>query len=72
MNCDIEELEDGMIIKGKNKLKGSFIETFKDHRIAMAFSIANLVCDGEIKLDNKKCVDISFPGYFNLLNYLQK
>lgn len=72
MNCDIEELEDGMIIKGKNKLKGSFIETFKDHRIAMAFSIANLVCDGEIKLDNKKCVDISFPEYFNLLNYLQK
>lgn len=71
MNCDIEELEDGMIIKGKNKLKASFIKTYNDHRIAMAFSIANLICEEEIELDNKSCVDISFPGYFNLLNSLQ-
>ena len=70
MNCDIEELEDGMIIKGKSKLKASYIKTYNDHRIAMAFSIANLICEGEIKLDNKNCVDISFPGYYDLLNKL--
>ena len=72
MNCDIEELEDGMIIKGKNKLKASYIQTYNDHRIAMAFSIANLICEEEIKLDNQNCVDISFPGYFDLLNSLRK
>ncbi len=72
MNCDIEELEDGMIIKGKNKLKASYIQTYNDHRIAMAFSIANLICEEEIKLDNTNCVDISFPGYFDLLNSLIK
>ena len=72
MGADIEELEDGMIIKGKSKLKGAEIETFKDHRIAMAFSIANLISDGEVKLDNKLCIDISFPGYFDLLKYLSK
>lgn len=72
MNCDIEELEDGMIIKGKNKLKASYIQTYNDHRIAMAFSIANLICEEEIKLDNQNCVDISFPGYFGLLNSLRK
>lgn len=71
MNCDIEELEDGMIIKGKNKLKASFIKTYNDHRIAMAFSIANLICEEEVKLDNKNCVGISFPGYFDLLDYLR-
>lgn len=70
MNCDIEELEDGMIIKGKSKLKASYIKTYNDHRIAMAFSIANLICEDEIKLDNKNCVDISFPGYYDLLNKL--
>lgn len=70
MDADIEELEDGMIIKGKSSLKGASIQTFKDHRIAMAFSIANLVCDGEIKLDNKECINISFPGYFKLLKDL--
>lgn len=72
MGCDIEELEDGMIINGKCSLKGAKIETFKDHRIAMAFSIANLISNGEVKLDNKECIDISFPGYFNLLKELCK
>ena len=72
MGADIEELEDGMIIKGKSKLNGAYIETFKDHRIAMAFSIANLISEGEVTLDNSLCVDISFPGYFDLLKYLTK
>lgn len=70
MGADIEELEDGMIIKGKTKLNGAKIKTFKDHRIAMAFSIANLISDGEVILDDIKCIDISFPGYFDLLKQL--
>ena len=45
MGADIEELDDGMIIKGKTKLNGASITTFNDHRIAMAFSIANLICE---------------------------
>ncbi len=72
MGADIEELEDGMVINGKSKLKGAHIETFKDHRIAMSFSIANLISEGEVTLDNSLCVDISFPGYFNLLKDLTK
>ena len=70
MGADIEELEDGMIIKGKTKLNGASITTFKDHRIAMAFSIANLICDTDVVLDDKECIDISFPGYFDLLKKL--
>lgn len=72
MGADIEELEDGMIIKGKNSLKGANIQTFKDHRIAMAFSIADLVCDGDVKLDDTKCIDVSFPGYTKLIKELSK
>lgn len=70
MGADIEELEDGMVIKGKTKLSGARITTFKDHRIAMAFSIANLICDTELVLDDTDCIDISFPGYFDLLKKL--
>ena len=44
MGADIEELEDGMIIKGKTKLHGATIETFKDHRIAMTLAIASTRC----------------------------
>ena len=72
MGANIEELEDGMIIKGKIKLKGCDIKTYKDHRIAMSFSIANLISDGKVKLDNKECINISFPGYFELLRQLQE
>ena len=52
LGADIEELEDGMIIKGKSKLNGGKIKTFKDHRIAMAFSTLNLISDEKIKLDD--------------------
>ena len=52
LGADIEELEDGMIIKGKSKLNGGKIKTFKDHRIAIAFSTLNLISAEQIKLDN--------------------
>lgn len=72
MGADIEELEDGMIIKGKTKLRGAEVQTFKDHRIAMAFSIASLISDSAVKIDDIECINISFPGYFDLLNSLIK
>ena len=72
MGADIEELEDGMIIKGKTKLHGATIVTFNDHRIAMSFSIADLVSDSRVILDDPSCINISFPGYFDLLRDLAK
>ena len=70
LGADIEELEDGMIIKGKSKLNGGKITTFKDHRIAMAFSTLNLISDEKIILDNEDCINVSFPGYFDLIKSL--
>ena len=58
LGADIEELEDGMIIKGKSKLNGGKIKTFKDHRIAMAFSTLNLISDEKIKLDDEDCINV--------------
>ena len=72
LGADIEELEDGMIIKGKSKLNGGKIKTFKDHRIAMSFSTLNLISDEKIKLDNEDCINVSFPGYFDLIKSLTK
>lgn len=72
LGANIEELEDGMIIKGKAKLNGGKINTFKDHRIAMAFSTLNLMSDEKIKLDNEDCINVSFPGYFDLIKSLTK
>lgn len=72
LGANIEELEDGMIIKGKSKLNGGKIKTFKDHRIAMAFSTLNLISDEKIKLDDEDCINVSFPGYFDLIKSLTK
>ena len=72
LGANVEELEDGMIIKGKSKLNGGKIKTFKDHRIAMAFSTLNLISDEKIKLDDEDCINVSFPGYFDLIKSLTK
>ena len=69
LGVDVVETEDGMEIKGADNLKGNVtISTHDDHRIAMTFAVLNLVSDGEIKLDNKNCVEISYPEFFNDLN----
>ena len=61
----VVETEDGMEIEGTNKLLGNVtISTHDDHRIAMTFAILGLISDGEIKLDNKNCVEISYPEFF--------
>ncbi len=72
MGAKIKELDDGFIIEGPTVLKGAKIETFKDHRIAMAFSIAGLVADGNILLDYPESVKISYPEFFEQLNRVCK
>ncbi|SHK03145.1 3-phosphoshikimate 1-carboxyvinyltransferase [Tepidibacter formicigenes] len=67
MGADIEELEDGMVINGPTKLKGANIESFNDHRIAMAFSIASLISYGNTYIKNFNCVNISFPSFCDIL-----
>lgn len=70
IGANVVELEDGMIIKGKSRLQGGKIMTFNDHRIAMSFSIANLISENKVILDNDKSIDISFPGFKKLLKEL--
>jgi len=70
MGADVQELEDGMIIKGPSKLRGAIIDTYGDHRIAMAFSIAGLIADGTTTILDAQCVSISYPGFYRILESL--
>lgn len=70
MGGDIIPTEDGMIITGKEHLSGTKIDSFLDHRIAMAFSIAGLAADGETEIINSHCIDISYPTFFETLTTL--
>ncbi len=63
MGVIIEELSDGMVITG-GKLKGSSdLESFKDHRIAMALSIAGLAADGETIVRDSECAAVTYPSF---------
>ncbi len=68
MGAEVKEYEDGLFVQGPTKLKGALIQSFMDHRIAMAFSIAALIAEGESEIVDSSCVGISFPEFFELLD----
>jgi len=65
MGAEVEQTSDGWKIPGKQKLHGAEIESFGDHRIAMAFAIGALRAEGETVIRNSECVGISYPGFFS-------
>lgn len=71
MGVDVEQYPDGMDIEG-GPLKGAVINSFGDHRIAMAFSIAALAASGKTVIEGAGAVGISYPGFFESLKGLQK
>lgn len=71
MGADITPTEDGMIIRGGNKLKGAHINSYLDHRIAMAFAIAGLSAEGTTVIKGSQCVDVSYPTFFETLDSLK-
>jgi 3-phosphoshikimate 1-carboxyvinyltransferase len=67
MGAQLEELEDGLKIPGGQSLHGAEVESFGDHRIAMAFSIAALRAQGETLIRGSECAAISYPEFFSNL-----
>ncbi len=63
MGADIEEKPDGLIIR-KSALKGAVLETYHDHRLAMALSIAALGAKGESTIRGIECASKSYPSFF--------
>ena len=72
MGADITGTDDGMIIRGGRKLHGATIDTAKDHRAAMAFTVAALAADGPSEIRDADCVRISYPGFYDDLASLMK
>jgi 3-phosphoshikimate 1-carboxyvinyltransferase len=70
MGAEIEEFQDGLSIKGKCKLRGTIVESHRDHRVAMALSIAGLLAHGTTTIQGVSSVKISFPGFFEVLRRL--
>jgi len=67
MGAELEEFPDGLGIAGRQALRGAEVESYEDHRIAMAFAVAALVAQGTTLIRGSNCVDVSFPGFFEVL-----
>ncbi len=67
IGVEVQEFEDGFAFDGPVKLRGGAVQTAGDHRIAMAFAIADLFTDESIQLDDPDCVAVSFPEFWDIL-----
>ncbi|HKY09363.1 MAG TPA: 3-phosphoshikimate 1-carboxyvinyltransferase [Candidatus Binatia bacterium] len=67
LGVSVEEREDGMTIHGGQGIRGGAVKSYADHRIAMSFAIAGLLSARGVEIDDPRCVDISFPSFFDLL-----
>ncbi len=72
LGADIQSEDNDIIIRGPVKLKGTTVDSFGDHRIAMCMAIAGLVARGRTCIKDADCVNVSFPGFFEQLSRLMR
>ncbi len=70
MGADIKEKPDGLRIRGGRTLQGAVLNSWGDHRIAMALTIAGLIAKSETTIRDFQCIEVSFPGFAPLLRNL--
>ena len=74
IGVECEEEEEGMIVYGTGgkRVRGGRIDSHGDHRIAMALAVAGLMSEEGVTIDGAGAVDVSFPGFFELLDKIRK
>jgi 3-phosphoshikimate 1-carboxyvinyltransferase len=70
LGAAVEEYDDGLFVPGGQRLKAGVVDSFGDHRIAMAFAVAGLFAEGPVVIKDPACVSISFPGFFETLRQI--
>jgi 3-phosphoshikimate 1-carboxyvinyltransferase len=70
LGAQVEELPDGLDIRGPTPLRGATVQAQRDHRIAMSLAVAALVAEGPTRIAGAEWADISFPSFFPLLAQL--
>jgi 3-phosphoshikimate 1-carboxyvinyltransferase len=70
MGAKISENEDGLVVEGKETLRGTIVESNNNYSLAMALSVAGLVAEGETMIRKTQAVDIVYPSFYQTLNKL--
>ncbi len=71
MGANIEEKEDGLIIKGGKPLKGAELDGRDDHRVVMSLTVAGLGAKGKTIIKKAEAVSVTFPNFFQLLKSIK-
>lgn len=71
LGADVEQLPDGFIVRGPSRLRSGICDARDDHRLAMAFSLAGMVADGDVQVTGIDFVGDSFPEFTALLAAFQ-
>jgi 3-phosphoshikimate 1-carboxyvinyltransferase len=72
LGADVEELEDGFLIRGGKPLHGTRTDTANDHRIAMSAAVASLLTREAVVIPDAECTKKSYPTFFDDLFYEKK
>jgi 3-phosphoshikimate 1-carboxyvinyltransferase len=67
MGVSLEELHDGLVVRGGRALQGATVRAHEDHRIAMSLAVAALTAQGTTEIEGADCASVSFPEFFGLL-----
>ena len=70
LGVDLDERPDGLVIRGPARVTGGTVHSRSDHRLAMALSVAGLLSQRGVQVQEPACVAVSFPGFFRLLHDL--
>ena len=70
LGADADEMPDGFHVSGRLRLSGGLADAAGDHRLAMAFAIAAIGATGPSRIDGADAVEISYPGFFEILDSL--
>lgn len=70
LGARIDPLPDGFIIEGPTPLHSAVVDSHGDHRLAMALTVAGLIAEGKVVIENAECIDDSFPGFVELMRRL--
>ncbi len=71
MGVEVEVYDDGMKIAGCQRFQAAKLDSFGDHRIAMAFAVAALFADGPSVIENAEAASVSFPEFYDLLEQIR-
>jgi 3-phosphoshikimate 1-carboxyvinyltransferase len=71
MGADVHEQPDGLCVRGGGTLTGASVETFGDHRIAMAFAVAALGASGPVQIADADAIAVSDPRFLSMLETLR-